>query len=380
MAFGTSTAYPSGLAIFRARDPNGDAPAVALAILGIVSSVMAAAGPVVGGILVGAFEWQAIFLLNGPIVAVGLVIALRWLPKDPPAAVPVHLTSRDGLERLATAIDVPGILFFAVMVIGLLAFLVALPTEVDPPLIGIAAAGVVFLVAQELRTSSPFVDLRMLAKQPTLIWLYAQFAGVNLVFYGVFFGLPIWLQDVRGFTAAQAGMLLIPLAGIGILASPVAARIVSRRGPSPAIIIGSVALLVGSIPLMLFGDTTPIWAILLVGAVLGLPTAFNNLGLQAALYEATPASLMGTASGQFQTFRYTGAIGASALIAIAYSGSASSSGFDELAVVFVIVSAILVVASIGGARLARRTPLKPMTLLEAEEAEFVGPVPPAESV
>ncbi len=251
----------------------------------------------------------------------------------------------------------------------------------DPPLIGIAAAGVVFLVAQELRASSPFVDLRMLAKQPTLVWLYAQFAGVNLVFYGVFFGLPIWLQDVRGFTAAQAGMLLIPLAGIGILASPVAARIVSRRGPSPAIIIGSVALLVGSIPLIAFGDTTPVAVILLVGAVLGLPTAFNNLGppggavrgdarraswarrRASSRRSATPARSARPPSSPSPT-----------------PGRASSGGFDELAVVFVIVSAILVVASIGGARLARRTPLKPMTLLEAEEAEFVGPVPPAESV
>ena len=380
MAFGTSTAYPSGLAIFRNRDPHGDAPAVALAVLGIVSSVMAAAGPVIGGILTGTVGWQGIFALNVPLVLVGLVIALRWLPPDPPASVPVDLRSRAGVARLAEAIDVPGILFFAVMIIGVLAFLVALPTEVDPPLIGVAVAGVVFLVAQELRATSPFVDLRMLAKRPTLIWLYAQFAGVNLVFYGVFFGLPIWLQDVRGFSAAQAGMLLIPLAGIGILASPVAARIVSRRGPSPAIIIGSVALLVGSIPLLAFGDTTPVVVILLVGAVLGLPTAFNNLGLQAALYEATPASLMGTASGQFQTFRYTGAIASSALIAVVYAGQPTSGGFDQLAMIVVVVSAALVVASIAGARLARRQPLKPMTLLEAEEAEFVGPVPPAESV
>lgn len=380
MAFGTSTAYPSGLAIFRNRDPHGDAPAVALAILGIVSSVMAAAGPVIGGVVVGTIGWQGIFALNVPLVAVGLVIALRWLPSDAPAAVPVNLRSRAGVAQLAEAIDVPGILFFAVMVIGLLAFFVALPTEVDPPLIGVAAAGVVFLVAQELRATSPFVDLRMLARQPALIWLYAQFAGVNLVFYGVFFGLPIWLEDVRGFSAAQAGMLLLPLAGIGVLASPVAARIVSRRGPSPAIVIGSLALVVGSIPLLVFGDTTPVFVILLVGAVLGLPTAFNNLGLQAALYETTPASLMGTASGQFQTFRYTGAIASSALIAIVFAGSPTSEGFDQLAVIFVVVSVLLAVASIAGARLVRRAARRPITLIEAEEAEFVGPVPPAESI
>ena len=380
MAFGTSSAYPSGLAMFRARDPQGNAPAGALAILGIMSSVMAAAGPVLGGVIVGTVGWQGIFLVNVPIVLVGLVIARRWLPADPPATVRVTLRTRAGLSELADAVDVPGILFFAVMIIGLLAFLVAFPTEVEPPLIGVAAAGVVFLVARELRARTPFVDLRMLARQPTLIWLYGQFAGVNLVFYGIFFGLPIWLQDVRGYSAAQAGLLLLPLAGIGILASPIAARIVSKRGPAPAIIIGSVVLLIGSIPLLAFGDATPVAVILGVGAIIGLPTAFNNLGLQAALYEATPASLMGTASGQFQTFRYTGAIGASAVLGIVFAGTPTSGGFDRLAAILVFVSAILVVASIGGARLARRTPLKPMSVLEAEEAEFVGPVPPAESV
>jgi len=380
MAFGTSTAYPSGLAMFRARDPHGDAPAGALAILGIVSSVMAAGGPVLGGVLVATVGWQGIFFVNVPVVIVGFLLAYRWLPADPPASVQVTFRSRAGVFDFAEAIDAIGVVLFAAMFVGLLAFIVALPTGPEPVLLAVAVVSAALLVVRELRARAPFVDLRMLARQPTLIWLYAQFAGVNFVFYGVFFGLPIWLEDVRGFSAAQSGPLLLPLAGIGILAAPVAARIVSKRGPAPAIIIGSVALLVGCIPLALFGETTPIIAILVVGAVLGIPTAFNNLGLQAALYEATPASLMGTASGQFQTFRYTGAIGASAVLGIVFAGGATSEGLDQLAVIFIVVSAALVVASIAGARLARRQVLKPISVLEAEEAEFVGPLPPAESV
>ncbi len=380
MAFGTSTAYPSGLAMFRARDPHGDAPAGALAILGIVSSVMAAAGPVLGGILVATVGWQGIFFVNVPVVVVGFLIAFRWLPADPPPSVAVSFRSPAGIADFIDAIDAIGIVLFASMFIGLLAFIVALPTGVEPVLLVLAVASAALLVVRELRARAPFVDLRMLAHQPTLVWLYAQFAGVNLVFYGVFFGLPIWLEDVRGFSAAQSGPLLLPLAGIGILAAPVAARIVSKRGPAPAIIIGSVALLIGCIPLAAFGDTTPIIVILVVGAILGIPSAFNNLGLQAALYEATPASLMGTASGQFQTFRYTGAIGASAILGIVFAGGATSEGLDQLATIFIVVSAALVVASVAGARLARRHALKPISLLEAEEAEFVGPVPPAESV
>jgi hypothetical protein len=63
-----------------------------------------------------------------------------------------------------------------------------------------------------------------------------------------------------------------------------------------------------------------------------------------------------------------------------FAGTPTSEGFDELAAVFVVVSATLVVAAVAGARFARRSPRKPISLLEAEEAEFTGPVPPAESV
>ena len=354
MAFGTSTAYPSGLAIFRARDPHGTAPAGALAILGIASSVVAALGPVLGGILVGTTGWQGIFLINVPAVAIGLVIALRWLPPDPPAPVGARVRSLGDVRSLLDTVDAIGVVLFAVLIVGLLAFVLTLPTGPQPLLLGAAIVSGALFVMRELAAATPFVDLRLLARNRALIWIYAQFAGVNLVFYGVFFGLPIWLEEVRGFSAAAAGPLLLPLAGIGILATPFAARIVSRRGPGPAIVIGSVALLAGTILLLGFNDSTPVIVIVAAGAVLGIPTAFNNLGLQAGLYEATPAGLMGTASGQFQTFRYVGAIAASAIIGIGFSPVPTSAGLDELAVVFVAVSAALVVASIAGARLTRR--------------------------
>jgi hypothetical protein len=106
-----------------------------------------------------------------------------------------------------------------------------------------------------------------------------------------------------------------------------------------------VLLLVGSMPLLVFDDATAVPVLVVVGAVLGVPNAFNNLGLQAALYRATPPDLMGSAGGFFQTFRFAGAIAATALIGLLFGAAAPTSGLHALAVVMAAISAVLVVAS-----------------------------------
>ena len=77
-----------------------------------------------------------------------------------------------------------------------------------------------------------------------------------------------------------------------------------------------MTLTAGAALLLVLGPATPLVGILAVGAVLGLPNGFNNLGLQAALYERTPPAHTGAAGGLFQTFRYLGAILATALIGV----------------------------------------------------------------
>ena len=133
---------------------------------------------------------------------------------------------------------------------------------------------------------------------------------------------------------------------MGVLATPLAARLINRSGPRLALIVGAVLLLAGSLLLLLFDAATPVPALLAVGAVLGVPNGFNNLGLQAALYETAPAQQMGAASGLFQTFRYTGAILSTALIGLVMGSSATSERLHTLAAAIAVVSALLVVTSI----------------------------------
>ncbi len=93
--------------------------------------------------------------------------------------------------------------------------------------------------------------------------------------------------------------------------------------------------------LLLFDAATPVWALLAVSAVLGVPNGFNNLGLQAALYEAAPAAQIGAAGGLFQTFRYMGAILSTALIGLVMGAHATSGHLHTLASALLVVTSIL---------------------------------------
>src|SRR5499427_9241417 len=353
-ALGTSAAYPAGLAIIRAGDPQGQAPAGTLGAINMTSSVSVALGPVLGGFLTARAGWAAIFLVNVPITAVGLMLAWRWLPAD---ATPGHVTPgaspsrRVDVRAALRRVDVPGIVLFSGMLASLLAFLLSLAGSPRWPLLLVALITAALLVLRERGVAEPFLNVRMLAAHRPLVGVYAQFAGVNIVFYAVFFSLPLWLEQVRGFESGWAGLLLLPVAGVGVLATPIAARLISRAGPGPALITGACMLTVGSLLLLILNATTPVVMILVVGVVLGIPNGFNNLGLQAALYEYTPANHMGAAGGQFQTFRYVGAILSTSLLGLAFGTTVTSNGLHLIAYVLAGISGLLLVASIATRRL-----------------------------
>src|SRR5262249_10656552 len=110
-ALGTSAAYPAGLAILRTVDPQGQAPAGTLGALSIASSVSVALGPVLGGFLAARAGWPAIFLVNIPLTAVGLLLAWRWLPPDATpglATIEASPSRRSIVRTVLKMVDVPG--------------------------------------------------------------------------------------------------------------------------------------------------------------------------------------------------------------------------------------------------------------------------------
>lgn len=363
-ALGTSAAYPAGLAIFRARTrqatkETSQPPAAALGAISMTSNVSAALGPALGGLLLLAFNWQALFLINVPLVVVGLILALLLLPKDRPG----HISDQRGfypqLSLVVRSLDVPGVVLFSGTLTSLLVFLLALSGNPPWLLLPVFLLLLLFLLFWEYRARTPFFNVKMLLSNRQLVKVYVQFAAVNFVFYSLFVGLPLWLEQVRGESPALSGLLILPLTGMGVLTTFAAVQIVRRAGARPALLLGALALIVGTLLLLFFQSNSPVVVLLAVIVILGIPNGLQNLGLQAVLYDAAPAADMGVAAGQFQTFRYLGSILSTSLLGILFGGAVAKSGLSLLAGTLVCVSAMLLIGAwrlqAPGRRVARST-------------------------
>lgn len=335
-ALATSTAFPSGLGLIRAVSGER-VPARSLAVLSVAASTSAALGPPIGGVLLSLWGWQAIFLVNVPITLAATVLGLRWLPAPPPA---------DRTAAGLASLDLPGVALFALTLTSILGALLSIGSGETYALLALVPIAATLLAARELRFGSPFFDLRLLIRSPAIVGVFLQFAAVTFIFYSFFFGLPIWLEQVGGRSARDAGLLMLPLTGIAVVVTPIAARLVERRGPRLPLVIGSGFLVAGTLLMLTLNAGSPVLLVLLAGLVLGVPNGFNNLGLQAALYSATPPERISWAAGQYQTFRYVGATLGAAVIGSVFRHGATTSGLHGMTVALAAVAGLLAVASV----------------------------------
>ncbi|MFK8912053.1 MFS transporter [Streptomyces sp. YS-3] len=337
LGIGTSAAYPAGMSMMRtwaaAHSGEGSTPTGGLGAISAASQAAVALGPPLGGVLVQLAGWRAIFWVNVPLTVAAMIMAFLWLPADEPA--------RDAGATLRE-LDLAGMALFTGELCGLMLFLLSLP---DDPWWWALAVFVVLtaaLIYRELRANKPFVDLRMIARNGPLAATYLRCMGTYVVFYSITYALPQWLQQGRGLSESASGLVMLPVAALGFATTMWATRLV-ERGLRTVLITGSAALCLGSGALALFGETVPIWEVLLIAAVLGLPNGFNSLGNQTLMYRTAPADQIGTASGLYRTAQYIGANLASALVGIAVGRDADDSGLHLLAAVITGISLVLLV-------------------------------------
>jgi len=342
-AFGTTTAYPAGLAIIRSLSQGMEKNnnyASSLGLISITANVMAAFGPTIGGLLVAYISWKAIFWINVPIAVIVLLLTWIWIPKDKKNPT----IKRKGILRI---IDLPGIIMFSSMLISLTLFLSYLKNGFQWWLLILSVLSAIILVLREIKIAKPFLDVKMLVSNIRLVSVFAQFAGLNIVFYALFFGLPMWLGQVKGYDPQIAGFIMLPFAGLGVLTTPIAVRMIQRSSHRPVIILGCAVLVIGTLLLLILGSKTPVILILIVAAIIGIPNGLNNLGLSTAMYSYAKPEETGVASGLFQTCRSVGSILSTSLLGLTFGGSVTTSGLHTIAIIATTISAGLLVISLS---------------------------------
>lgn len=347
LAIGTATAFPSAVALLHPITAgSGLSSPRLLGRIQMANTAGAAIGPVVGGLLVTSLGWQAIFWINVPLAAVALLGVRVTVPADAPRP------SKRVSELIAES-DVPGIISFSTALVALLVFLLNVTDLRAWPLLAVAAGMTFLFLRRERRTPLPFIDVRMLAQNRRLLLVYGTFALFTLVYYCAFFGLPQFLEEHGGYPANVTGMLMLPLAALNVLLTPLAARFIERRGVRTAFLIGGTWL-IGSSALMaaLSWSTAPLVP-LIVAAAMGLPYCLVSIAMSQALFTSAGEQSAGVATGIFQTSRYIGAILATTVLGLALSGGTTPGNWLIVCGVAVVLSGILL------ALLSRWRPLSP---------------------
>jgi len=350
---GAAAMLPNSLALLNrscAHDPTLRARAVGLWTA--TGSISIAAGPVIGGVLIDAFGWRSIFLVNLPLCAAGLAATFAWLPKTAPATniANVSNSTTAAPHAVARGIDPLGQLF---AVVALTAFTGAViqwrPLGLTHPFVaggfGLALAAAWAFIATERRIATPMLPLSLFRKRT---FSAAVLFGicVNLTYYGVVFVLSLFLQRVRGDTPLQAGLAFLPLTGGFLVSNVVSGWVVGKFGARVPMLTGALIAALGYGLLHQVGAQTPWWALLVPFLLIPSGMGLAVPAMTTAVLASADAQRAGTASAVLNTARQAGgAVGVAAFGALA-SGAQAAHIVDGLHAATAISTAILLLAAV----------------------------------
>jgi MFS family permease len=341
LGIGTCAGYPAAMFLIRseAQRTGHDSPAGVLTVLAVAGQTTAVIGPSLGGLLIDLGGWHTTFTVNIPLSIACLVLGARRLPKHAPERSP------GGLTRL----DLPGMVLFAAMLTALLLLLMEPRLDHWYLLVITLAAGAA-LTVRELRTPTPFIDLRVLGGNPPLLATYGRTLLTYIVSYTFLYGFTQWLEQGRGLSASTAGLVLLPTFLTAIAVSTTTGRRKEVRGK---LVVGAATQIVACGLLLLLGPVSPVWLLLVVALVVGIPQGLNSLANQNALYRQADPARMGSSAGLLRTFMYLGAMGASAANGAFLGSGADTPGLHRLAVFMLVVAALFLLLCVLDRSLAR---------------------------
>ena len=261
-----------------------------------VSGVSMALGPLLGGILVGTAGWRAIFWVNVPVGLVAIALTARFMPEsralvrrrpDPVAQVLVIIV----LASLIYAIiEGPHADWGGVRIRGLF---------------GVAAVGFVALFLWELKRTEPLIDPRSFRRLPFTGAVLTGVCGFGTL-GGFLFLATIYLQEVRGLSALDAGAHLLPVAVAMVVCPLPAARLAARYGLRVPLALGGTALTLSMAAMSRLtgssGHAYLVTAFLLLGVGMGMIDG----QISTAAVAAMPSSQAGLASGIASASRQMG--------------------------------------------------------------------------
>ena len=278
-------AFPTTLALITALW-SGSKRTRAIALWSGIGGAMSAAGPLVAGVLLVHFWWGSVFLITIPLAIAGFIGA--WL------FVPAHVNeSTEKVDNLGGVLSV-------VMVA---ATVIAITIAPDPGsgtaaiIIGLVAlAAVGAFVLRQRRTPSPLYDLKIASRRTFWVAAVAGMLVFGALVGSMFIGQQ-YLQNVLGYETWQAGLAILPTAVFMVLAAPVSAQLIERRGSRDALLAGFVSVGLGFVVMLLFWKQDVSYVVVgLAYSLLGIGVGLAGPPASKSLTESVPVARAGMAS------------------------------------------------------------------------------------
>jgi len=292
---GAALMNPATLSIIAATFPPRER-GTAIGIWAGTSALALAIGPLVGGLITEHLDWSWIFFVNVPIGVLGIVASFAFIDE-----------SRDETHA---SLDLPGL---ATSAIGLFALTYGL---IEANTYGWTSGRIVGVFAVAVIALASFVVLERRRRDPMLplqLFRNGTYTGANLVvllvalaMFGVFFFVSLYMQNILGYSAVQAGAAFLPMTILIILIAPIAGRTSDRAGSRGLMTAG---MLLVALQLVLFSRLTidaSFWNLLPALLIGGVGMALTMTPSAAAATRSVPVEKSGVGSAVLNSARQVG--------------------------------------------------------------------------
>ncbi|MCA4135403.1 MFS transporter [Arthrobacter sp. M4] len=287
---------PSSMAVIAQAFPEPARRARSVAAWAMGGAVASSSGPVIGGLLTLA-SWRLIFLINLP---VGLLIVFLLICAGRPTATQRRKVPFDWVGQV-TAILAMGSIIYATIEAGSVG--IQAPQVLATLAVGVAAFGG-FVLAQA-RGRHPMIPHELVHSRTVSIASAVGFAFM-VGFYGLPFVMSLYLQEGRGLTALETGLVFLPMMIIGLIVTPFTAWLIERIGARRLVTTGLIVMATGLASVALAPAQTPVWVLSTIMVVVGLSGPLIMPPMTSLLLGNVAGHVSGTASGVFNTSRQIG--------------------------------------------------------------------------
>jgi EmrB/QacA subfamily drug resistance transporter len=330
---------------------------MAIGIWAGVSALALAIGPLVGGLLTEHLSWHWIFFVNVPVGVLAIAAS--------------YLFITESKDETHTSLDLPGLGTSALGLFALTYGLIEANTFgwSSARIVGsfvIAALSLGSFVVIERRRRAPMLDLSLF-RSGTYAGANIAMLLVALSMFGVFFFVSLYMQNVLGYSAVQAGAAFLPMTVLIILIAPIAGKASDRFGSRWLMTIGMVLLGVQLLYLSQLGTGSDFWDLLPGFVVGGLGMALTMTPTAAAATRAVPVHKSGVGSAVLNAMRQVGgSIGIALMGAIVAAEANGRPGIDGFMAGFERALVVAAVIAFAGSIVA-------FALVRQEETEQASP-------